>query len=250
MATPRVMIYLYAITEEIETPLEAMCGVDFAPLTYLHRGSLTAVVSRVSSRVLAPTPRRLWQHEQVVEAVMDQYSVLPARFSTIVGDEASMTSQLEELSQVFVDDLERLRGCVELSLRVIRLWDSNAGGDGAADGACPELVATEKTGRTFDVARRAAQAQRRTNRRRNESLGELINRSLAACALDHRLYVEEGSGVVIKAAYLVEKSRLGVMQQAVRRLMKTYTNLHFLCTGPWPPYHFVEPIEPIGTMPY
>ncbi len=242
------MIYLYAITEEIETPLEALCGVDFAPLTYLHHGSLTAVVSRVSSPVLVPTPRRLWQHEQVVEAVMNHYPVLPARFSTIVPDEASMTSQLEELSQVFIDDLEQLRGCVELSLRVIRLWGPFAGGDGAADGACPELVATEKTGRTFDVARRAAQAQRRTNRRRNESLGELINRSLAACALDHRLYVEEGSGVVIKAAYLVEKSRLGAMQQAVRRLMKTYTNLHFLCTGPWPPYHFVEPIEPVGAM--
>ena len=54
--------------------------------------------------------------------------------------------------------------------------------------------------------------------------------------------------MVIKAAYLVEKSRLGAMQQAVRRLMKTYTNLHFLCTGPWPPYHFVEPIEPVGAM--
>ncbi len=242
------MIYLYAITEEIETPLEALSGVDFAPLTYLHRGSLTAVVSRVSSPVLVPTPRRLWQHEQVVEAVMNHYPVLPARFSTIVPDEASMRSQLEELSQVFIDDLEQLRGCVELSLRVIRLWGPFVGGDGAADGACPELVATEKTGRTFDVARRAAQAQRRANRRRNESLGELINRSLAVCALDHRLYVEEGSGVVIKAAYLVEKSRLGAMQQAVRRLMKTYTNLHFLCTGPWPPYHFVEPIEPVGAM--
>ena len=242
------MIYLYAITKEIETPLEALCGVDFAPLTYLHRGSLTAVVSSVSSRVLVPTPRRLWQHEQVVEAVMNQYPVLPARFSTIVPDEASMTSQLEELRQVFVDDLERLRGCVELSLRVIRLWEPLAGGDGAAHGACPELVATEKTRRTFDVARRAAQAQRRTNRRRNESLGELINRSLAACALDHRLEVEEGAGVVIKAAYLVEKSHLGAMQQAVRRLMKTYTNLHFLCTGPWPPYHFVEPMEPVGAM--
>ena len=243
------MIYLYAITESIERPLEALCGVDFAPLSYLHQGRLTAVVSRVSSPVLAPTPRRLWQHEQVVEAVMNVNPVLPARFSTIVPDEATMSSRMEDLNPMLVEDLERLRGCVELSLRVIRLWESFVSGDGMAADVCPELIATEKTGRTFDVAHRAAESQRLANRRRNESLGELINRPLAACALDHRLEVEEGVGVAIKAAYLVEKSLLGTMQKAVRRLMKTYSNLHFLCTGPWPPYHFVQPIEPVGTMP-
>ncbi len=242
------MIYLYAITEAIERPFEALCGVDFAPLSYLHQGRLTAVVSRVSSPVLAPTPRRLWQHEQVVEAVMNRNPVLPARFSTIVTDEATVSSRMEDLNPVLVEDLERLRGCVELSLRVIRLWDPVVSGDGMPADTCPELIATEKTGRTFDVARRAAEAQRLVNRRRNESLGELVNRSLAACALDHRMEVEEGAGVVIKAAYLVEKSRLGMMQKAVRRLMKTYPNLHFLCTGPWPPYHFVQPIEPVDAM--
>lgn len=242
------MIYLYAITEAIEQPLEALCGVDFAPLSYLHQGRLTAVVSRVSSPVLVPTPRRLWQHEQVVETVMNLHPVVPARFSIIVPDEETVSSRMEDLNPVLVDDLERLRGCVELSLRVIRLWEPFASGDGMAEEASPDLVATEKIGRTFDVARRAAEAQRLANRRRNESLGELINRPLSACALDHRLAVKEGPGLVIKAAYLVEKSRLGAMQAAVKRLMKTYPNLHFLCTGPWPPYHFVQPIEPVGAM--
>lgn len=242
------MIYLYAITGEVEQPLEALSGVDFAPLSYLHHDRLTAVVSAVSSPGLSPTPRRLWQHEQVVEAVMSVKPVLPARFSTIFPDEASVTSRLEALHEVLVDELERVQECVELSLRVIRLWGSFASGDGAADTACPPLVATEKTERAFDVARRAAEQQRLANRRRNESVGELINRSLAACALDHRLYVEEGPGVIIKAAYLVEKSRLGAMQGAVRRLMRAYPSLHFLCTGPWPPYHFTQPFESVGVV--
>ena len=59
------------------------------------------------------------------------------------------------------------------------------------------------------------------------------------------MHIEETAGVLIKASYLVEQSNLGEMQQAVRRLMRTYPNLHFLCTGPWPPYHFVDPLEPV-----
>ena len=152
---------------------------------------------------------------------------------------------MKKLNPVLIDDLERLRGCVELSLRVVRLWEPFASGDGMAADASLELVATEKLGRTFEIVRRAAEEQRLANRRRNESLGELINRPLSALALDHQLSVEEGTGPVIKAAYLVEKGRLGEMQQAVRRLMRTYPSLHFLCTGPWPPYHFVDPLEPV-----
>ena len=247
------MIYLYAITEELEAPLEALRGVDYAPLAYLHQGGLTAVVSHISEWGVSPTPRRLWQHEQVVEALMTAHAVLPVRFSTIFPDEASVLDRLTAFNESYESDLDRLRGCVELSLRIIRLWEPYVGGDGMADSAWPELMAEpkkpaadeEKNGRAYDVARRSAALQRRSNRRRNESLADLINRSLEGFSVDHTLTIEETSGVLIKAAYLVEQDHLGDMQRAVRRLMRSYPNMHFLCTGPWPPYHFVDPIESV-----
>ncbi len=253
------MIYLYAITEELEGPLEALRGVDYAPLSYLHRDGLTAVVSEIGAWGMTPAPRRLWQHEQVVEALMTDHSVLPVRFATIFPDEAAVLDRLDAFGEVYQRDLDRLRGCVELSLRVIRLWEPYTGGDGMAQGTYPELVAStqngqngrkgpasdEKNGRTYDVARRSAALQRQSNRRRNESLGEIINRSLQPFVADHTMQIEETAGVLIKAAYLVSKENLGDMQQAVRRLMRAYPNLHFLCTGPWPPYHFISPVEPV-----
>ncbi len=247
------MIYLYAITEELEGPLEALRGVDFAPLSYLHRDGLTAVVSGIGEWELMPTPRRLWQHEQIVEALMTHHTVLPVRFATIFPDEASVLDRLETFSEIHQRDLERLRGCVELSLRVIRLWEPYIGGDGVAHDAYPERAEdskngsanSEQNGRAYDVARRSAALQRQSNRRRNEILAELINRSLQPFAADHTIHVEETAGVLIKAAYLVEQNSLGEMQRAVRRLMRAYPNLQFLCTGPWPPYHFVDPIGPV-----
>lgn len=247
------MIYLYAITEELEGLLEALRGVDYAPLSYLHRDGLTAVVSGIEEWEISPTPRRLWQHEKVVEGLMTEHPVLPVRFATIFPDEASVLDRLGAFSDVYQRDLERLRECVELSLRVIRLWEPYAGGDGMAHAPYPELVTgskngqetSKKNGRAYDVARRSAALQRQSNRRRNESLAEIINRSLQPFAADHTMHIEETAGVLIKAAYLVEKDSLGDMQRAVRRLMRTHPNLHFLCTGPWPPYHFFDPAEPV-----
>lgn len=247
------MIYLYAITENLEEPLVALRGVDYAPLSYLHRGGLTAVVSERAELEITPTPRRLWQHEQVVEGLMTNHAVLPVRFATVFPDVDTVLDRLVAFGANYQRDIERLRGCVELSLRVIRLWEPYVGGDGMAEGTYPDLVmgstkgqaTAEKNGRAYNIARRSAALQRQSNRRRNEGLAEIINRSLQPFTADHTIHIEETAGVLIKAAYLVDNASLANMQRAVRRLMRTHPNLHFLCTGPWPPYHFVDPAEPV-----
>ncbi len=238
------MIYLYAITEKLDRPLEALRGLDCAPLAYLRHNGLGAVVSVVETPTVAPTPRRLWQHEQVVEALMTRTTVVPARFSTVFADEATVLGTLADLHEQLEGDLERVRGCVELGLRVLRVAEPPCG-EAEKDGLpCPDLLASEKNGHTFEIARRAAVLQREAMRRRDESLGEMLDRVLRDLSVDHVAEVEQGGGILMKASYLVEQRRLREMQQAVYRLMKTHRHLHFLCTGPWPPYHFVRPIEP------
>ncbi len=238
------MIYLYAVTDQLEGPLEALRGVDYAPLTYLGESGLSAVVSRVETPSVAPTPQRMWQHEQVVEALMSRVTVVPARFSTIFPEEAAVSGMLSDLHEQFEGDLQRVRGCVELGLRVLRMIEAPCDHPEKDGLPCPDLVASQKNGRTFSIARRAAEMQREAMRRRDESLGEMLNRTLTELSVDYVLRVEPGPGMLMRAAYLVEQRRLREMQQAVHRLMKTHKSLHFLCTGPWPPYHFVHPIAP------
>jgi hypothetical protein len=233
------MFYLYGITETFRDPVEKGRGIDALPLHYVHSDGLTAVMSAVEALSLAPTPRRLWQHERVVEALMERQPVLPARYSTRYASEEALMENLQACRVVYGEHLKRLAGCVELGFRVIRLWEPEHSGDGMAGTAYPELAASEKNSHTFDLVKRAAAAQQKSPYRGDESLSTMICEALDTVAEDRQIQVDTGWGTLVHAAYLVRKSRLREMQQAMRRLIQAYPHLHFLCTGPWPPYHFV-----------
>ncbi|MFQ5571441.1 MAG: GvpL/GvpF family gas vesicle protein [Rhodothermales bacterium] len=236
------MIYLYAITEELDGCIEALRGIDHALLTYLSRDGLVAVVSSIEGETVSPTPRRLWQHEQVVEALMTKGAVLPARFSTVFESEDVVEEKMSAFCEEYQVALNRLRNCVELNLRVVRLMESSLGGDGQASDEAPELSETTLRGRTASVAQKAVQEQHRTRKFSDESLGKALHQSLAECAVEHRLSLEDSRSMLMKSAYLVRNTRLDEIKEKVRELIEMHSNLHFLCTGPWPPYHFVEPI--------
>jgi hypothetical protein len=240
------MIYLYAICDQHASPPASVRGVDLAPLTTLCQQGLSAVVSETDQSDFAPAPQRLWQHERVVESLMTRHAVLPARFATVFENAEEVVHQLRIHQEQWQEELERVRGCVELGLRVIRMVEPPVVPEATENDGIPrpDLLASEKNGRTFEIAHQAATLQRDALRRRDESLGEILNRSLVTHAVDYQARVESKTGTVLKASYLIERSRLPEMQAVVHRLRDAYKNLHFLCTGPWPPYHFVHPIVP------
>jgi hypothetical protein len=49
--------------------------------------------------------------------------------------------------------------------------------------------------------------------------------------------------LMMSAAYLIPGPEMDLMTQRVRRIARRIPSLRVLCTGPWPPYHFVPRIE-------
>jgi hypothetical protein len=97
------MPYVYAVTETAN-------GAGHA----VRCGRLAAIVGE-GPDVLQPDERSLRHHEAVVEAAMRHGPVLPMRFGSVVDDvEALLRSREDEFSAA----LERVRGCVELGVRV------------------------------------------------------------------------------------------------------------------------------------
>jgi hypothetical protein len=51
--------------------------------------------------------------------------------------------------------------------------------------------------------------------------------------------------MLMVAAYLVPRDRTESFRTRVQELGAAHPTLRLLCTGPWPPYHFVPPL--VGT---
>lgn len=209
------MIELYAITDHPGPPLP-----DIAPLRTVSINRLAAVCAPASAGELSP--EALWRHEDVVEALMADRDLLPVRYGTCLDDEAAAAHALEERYQELGGALERVRGAVELSLRVLAAQDDAEPGqarpDAAAASGAEYIRSKARAGRTVqNVHEPLSRIARASTQRPGRVTGELL-----------------------RAAYLVDRGRVDGFVERVAGLQSTSPGLRLLCTGPWPPYSFAQ----------
>ena len=68
-----------------------------------------------------------------------------------------------------------------------------------------------------------------------------VHEPLRALARAHALRAPRPPAEALRAAYLVERDAVGRFTGLVAQLDEQHPELRLLCTGPWPPYSFVEP---------
>jgi hypothetical protein len=219
------LIELYAITDHPGPELP-----DPGALRVVARGSLAGVYGDASEDQ-AITPDGLWRHEQIVEELMEDRTVLPVRYGTRFADERAAGRVLEERGEQFSAALDRVRGAVELAVRVI-------GGEEQLAPAVPpsaEPVAT--------VPRRAGTEYLRARLRERTSESEavqLVHEPLSALAREHVLRPVVLPDERMRAAYLVDATAVQAFSAAVQRLQDAHPSLLITCTGPWPAYSFTQ----------
>jgi Gas vesicle synthesis protein GvpL/GvpF len=201
------MIELFAVTDAAKPPP--------APFRAVRRGGLS-IVWKEARAVEEPTADDLWRHGEQLEQLMEDRDVLPVRYGTVVRDEDAAARVLDQRRGELAAGLERVRGAVELALRV-RRTDSGAG---------EPKDAHELTGREYLGARAGGV---------RAAMG--VHESLTAVA---RECIVQPSGDLLRVAYLVDRDDVEAFVALVRRLQDEHEDLALVCTGPWPPFSFAE----------
>jgi hypothetical protein len=240
------MIYLYSITDQPELPVPAEPGLEGTSLSSLPYQDIAAVVSPLPIAKVPPTEDNVWRHEAIVEALMADRAVLPVRFGTVLADEAAVQATLAVHYADFVASLDRVRGRVELSLRVLsspevfQVPQSSPKFPSISQRNSGELrEISEDSGRAYLMARLEEERQRQAWRQRAEALAEELHAPLAQLAVESTRQALITPRLLLTAAYLVERDQVAAFRREVETLNATYPTLRFLCTGPWPAYSFV-----------
>jgi len=187
------VIELLAFTDDAPAPEP--------PLRALGDGRVRAVCRPAADA--QHTPDALWRHEELLERLMEDRGLLPVRYGTVVPDEEAVLRALDERRDELAAGLERVRGAVELALRV-QEHDAGAG-----------------------FTERAASAG--AARRLHEALAPLAREA-----------VVQPSRELLRAAYLVDRDAVGAFAARVRELDAAHPELALVCTGPWAPFSFAE----------
>lgn len=236
--------YLYGITDAVEFPSLGNIGINGATVYPVAQGPISALVSDITEKRIRPERKNLVAHHAVVKRVMEQTTVLPVAFGTIADDRKSLLDILKENGNAFLEQLDRVRGKVEMGLRVT--WDVPNIFEYFVK-QHPELAELRDT---------VLGKQRGPSQEDKLELGRLFDRLLAQDREQHAEAVMDvlaphcadikenqprEEREVMHLACLVERNAKKGFEDGVFEAAQLFDNSYaFDFNGPWAPHHFVS----------
>jgi hypothetical protein len=159
-----------------------------------------------------------------VETLMDDRNVLPVRYGTRLPDDAAAAQALEANHDRFVASLEFVRGAVEVAVRALS-HDDHRSSSGSGEAG---MTGTEY----LRVKLREAAVQ--------TDAAKAVHEPLAAAARADTVKPAGLPGELLHAAYLVNRDQIDSFSSLVQEIQEQNPSLILTCTGPWPPYSFVQ----------
>lgn len=217
------ILYLYALVDA-EPPAHLGEGVAGEPLRLVPLGNLFAVAGDLPGR-----PRldrdTLERQDAVVRRLAGRFAaILPARFGEVFADEAALAGRLGLREREVAEALDRVRGCVQMTLRVF----------GEPEPPEPEAEAGGGPGARY-LAARQREAERAHSLPEIEPLREALRPLLRA----ERIERHAAAGPLIGTAYhLILRGQDGAYRDALEGAKDRLGPRRVAATGPWPPYAF------------
>jgi hypothetical protein len=220
------VIYLYGVCHSSSLP--AMRDeLERRGLGSVRFGELAAIVGAVAGELPPVSEERLWEHEEVVEALMGSAELLPARYGMAVADEAALEQALAARAPELAAALHAVGGKVELAVRACFSSELDRGGGGEG--------ARERDGDASGVAYMSALMRRRALA---EDLAGRIDAGLSQLASASTKRTLPTATQPMAGAYLVEREAVAGFRARVQALDEEIIEAEVVCTGPWPPYSF------------
>jgi hypothetical protein len=219
------VLYLYAISDSDKVP--AVPALQEARLSVTGADGLFAVWSAHDEPRLEASETALWEHERVVEALLEQGAVLPMRFGSWLRDANAVLDLLAQRREEFELGLDRVRGAVEIGVRALVSSESSD--------RVPALAGADRPGTRYMLGRL-------NEEKKSAAIAASIHEPLLALSRASRQRTTSLAGPV-NTAYLVDRNDVDNFRATVEELDDSLTDATVVCTGPWPPYSFTPSEE-------
>jgi len=166
-----------------------------------------------------------------VRNVLAMTTPLPFRFGTLVT-EAGLRSYVTSRKAALQDRLEVVKDSVEMSIKVI--WQSTD------DDESPATTEDLGVGAAFLVAKRQELFGDERLVKRSQEIADWLSGRIKNLVKKENISVHPKQKLVVAGAYLIQRAIQAQFRTRVEELAVERPELHFLTSGPWPPYTFAN----------
>jgi len=222
-------LYAYCLVEDVAALDATPLGISGAAVRLMRVDEFAVLVSSFDSETVAVTRENALDHAAVVRSVLDRTTPLPFRFGTLVTEQ-QLSSYIAARKPALQSRFALIRGCVEMSVKIIRELSP---GHGASQG---EIT----NGTTFLEEKRR---EIRGSEQRADEVNEIakwLHEQVETLTRDEHVIVRPAEKLVVAAAHLVARDKISRYRETITTAREKRPELHFLLSGPWPPYSFAN----------
>jgi hypothetical protein len=246
VSLPERAVYLYAITAEKTSKPRVLpvSGIDGSGrITSMPAGAFTAWLSAVDAAGFAEQLERNvenleWlaeatlRHQQAINAIAQSThaTMLPTRFGVVFSGVQSLVADIRAREKELKASAKRVQGCEEWGVKVFRVAQPSA-----------RIFNTATSG--ADYLKKKAAALGGDGAGSDQQIKEFSSAlSKVARAATQSGKVSSGQqGLQWQATFLVPTSRRRQWDNVLRKYATAWGDERSIeCTGPWPPYSFVN----------
>ena len=228
---PNMKLYTYCMVEELNSVDTQIRGISDAPVRLLNVDDLGVLVSDSPSDTVPITRDNAFAHAAVIRSVLDRTTPLPFRFGTLVTEQ-QLTSYISSRKPALQTNFAAVRNCVEMSVKII--WQLPMA-------QAPDTQPlTQGAGTTFLAQKRRELAGDERRSAQAEEIATWLKETVTGLTRDERVTVRPAQKLVLSAAHLVERPAVPEYREKLATARQARPELHFLLSGPWPPYSFAN----------
>ena len=196
---------------------------------------IAVLVSDTEIDAVPVTRENALAHAAVVRSILDQTTPLPFRFGTLVTEQ-QLGSYVSARRPALEKKLAHVRGCVEMSVKII--WEAPT----AERTESPEAdhVEPQGAGATFLAEKRREILGDEQKAKEAAEISGWLRKGVSDLTRDEQVTVRPSERLLISAAHLVEWVNIPRYRARIGEARKNRPELHFLMSGPWPPYSFAN----------
>jgi len=241
---PARVLYLYAISQlpEKAAPAIAAEGIDgVAPVEALRCEGYLCWISRVSKNEFADKlPDHMqdleWlataglRHQRAVSEISAHITALPARFGTVFLSENSLAAHIKERKSALRKAFARVADADEWGIKVFAT-------------STPKARVTTKAASGADYLKRKAELLQPRTGKLDEEVTDFIKAltKLAVAASPGGKASAGQPGLVWHGSFLIRRADRKKLEAALKKYAGSWKDERRIdCSGPWPPYSFVE----------
>jgi hypothetical protein len=222
-------LYAYCLVEDLDAFDATTRGLSGAAVRVLQIDELAVLVSDFNADTVAVTRENALDHAAVVRSVLDRTTPLPFRFGTLVTEQ-QLSSFISARKPALQTRFAHVRGCIEMSVKIIKELSKNR-----------EQSRDEVTsGTSFLEEKRLALLGSEQNAAEAAGISDWLHEQVEGLIRDEQVTVRPSEKLVLAAAHLVERGKIPQYKEKLAAARKNRPELHFLFSGPWPPYSFAN----------